>query len=432
MTQITADQAWPADLEHTPALRRENVMMEAGRGLGTSGLMLVLGAIGLALTAAGGLFLGNARQALAAYLMGLAVVTGLSLGGLFFTMAYHLTQAGWSVTVRRQSENLAAMVLPCFVLFLVFMAIELAGGGVLSSWLVTHVAQEEHHLLQPKQVFLNIPLVVLRSLVYFGIWVYLATRLRGLSLQQDRTGDKWLSNKARFTSSWGMLAFALSVAFFAFDWLMALTDFRFFSTMWGVYFFAGCVFASVPVVVIVLHSLLRAGKLKGAVTSEHFHDLGKFMFGFTVFWAYIAFGQYFLIWYSNIPEETAFYNARNVGVWHGLSLVLGLGHFVLPFYVLLWKFIRRSPALLALVAVYMLVMHVADIYWIVRPAVQFVEPGHTPVFADIAKGLWIDLAGILGVMLVWGGLLVRMIVRTPLVPLHDPRIGEALRHRNYV
>jgi len=336
------------------------------------------------------------------------------------------------VTIRRQFENLASMVVPCFVLFLVFMAFELAGGGILSSWLVSDVAQEEQHLLHPKAIFLNVPFVVIRSLIYFGVWAFLATRLRGLSLAQDRTGDKWLTNKARFTSSWGMLVFALSVAFFAFDWLMALTDFRFFSTMWGVYFFAGCAFSSVPLIVIILNSLLRAGKLKGAVTHEHFHDLGKFMFGFTVFWAYIAFSQYFLIWYSNIPEETAFYNARNVGVWHGLSLVLGLGHFVVPFYILLWKVIRRTPALLALVAVYMLVLHVADIYWIIRPSVTFTEPGHVPVFADIASRLWIDLAGILGVMLLWGGLLVRVIVKVPLVPLHDPRMSEALHHRNYV
>jgi hypothetical protein len=432
VTQITAEQSWPADLERTPALRRENVMLEAGRGVGLSGLMILLGAIGIAVTAGGGFFLHKAREALAAYLIGLAVVLGLSLGGLFFTMAFHLTQAGWAVSIRRQFENLASMVLPCFVLFLLFMAADLAGGGILSSWLVDRVAEPEAHLLHAKSAYLNLPFVVGRSLVYFAIWIFLARRLRGLSLEQDRTGDKWLSNKARFTCSWGMLAFALSVAFFSFDWLMALTDFRFFSTMWGVYYFAGCAFSSVPLIVIVLSTLLRAGKLQGAVTNEHFHDLGKLMFGFTVFWAYIAFSQYFLIWYSNIPEETAFYNARNIGVWHGLSLVLGLGHFVVPFYILLWKVIRRTPSLLALVAVYMIVLHVADIYWIVRPAVQFLAPGQVPTFADIGPGLWLDAAGILGVMLLWGGLLIRTIIRAPLVPLHDPRMPEALHHRNYV
>jgi hypothetical protein len=431
MTQITADQAWPADLGHTPALRRENVTMEAGRGAMLSNGLLFAGVVGLLLTAAGG-FIVNERQAVAAYLMGLAIVTGISLGGLFFVMAFHLTQAGWAATIRRQFENLASMVLPCFVLFAVFLAIELARGGVLVSWMVRHVAEEESHFLIWKSPYLNVTFVIIRTLVYFGLWIYLSRRLRGLSLEQDRTGDKWLSNKARFTSSWGMLAFALSVAFFAFDWLMATTDFRFFSTMWGVYYFAGCVFSSVPLIVIVLNWLRNSGKLRGAVTDEHFHDLGKFMFGFTVFWAYIAFSQYFLIWYSNIPEETAYYNARNIGVWHGLSLVLGIGHFIVPFYILLWKFIRRSPALLALVAAYMLLMHVADIYWIVRPAVQFVQRGHIPALGDILPGVWIDLAGILGVMLVWGGLLVRTIVRAPLVAVHDPRMPEALQHRNYV
>lgn len=435
MTQVAADHPQfgdraPAGHGHAPALDLPSVTLETGRGSGLSTILLIIGGISLAAVAFGG-FVIDARQALAAYLMGVAIVTGLSLGALFFTMAFHLTAAGWSVTIRRQFENVASMVLPCFVFFLIFMAIDLAGGGILSSWLNPAVIAEGH-LIDTKDPYLNVPFVVGRSLVYFGLWIFLARRLRGLSLQQDSTGDKWLTNKARFMCSWGMLAFALSVAFFSFDWLKALTDYRFFSTMWGVYFFAGCAFSSIPLIVIILNVLLRAGKMRGAVNQEHFHDLGKFMFGFTVFWAYIAFSQYFLIWYSNIPEETAFYNARNVGVWHSLSLVLGIGHFLIPFYVLLWKFIRRSPALLGAVAVYMLLLHAADIYWIIRPAVHFVQPGQVPEAGPVLAGLWLDLAGILGVVLVYAGILIRVIASAPLVPLHDPRIGEALRHRNYV
>ena len=266
----------------------------------------------------------------------------------------------------------------------------------------------------------------MRVVFYALLWSYLVWKLWGYSTEQDRTGDKWLTNRARFTSSWGMLAFALSTAFASFDLLMSL-DWRFFSTMWGVYYFAGAAFSSVPVVVIVLALLRRAGKLKGAVGEEHLHDLAKLMFGFTVFWAYIAFSQYFLIWYRAIPEETSFFLARKTGGWESLSIFLCVGHFILPFYILLWRFVRRSFALLALMASWAILMEAVDIYWIVRPMVYAGQPDSVRL-----GSIWLDVAGIGGVMLVFAGLLARRVASGPLVPLRDPRVNEALHHANYV
>ncbi len=409
------------------ALAPENITLAPSRVGPLSMGLLAGGAAGLAVTVFGGL--GNPQHAMGAALMGLIIILSLSLGSLFFVMAFHLTAAGWSVTIRRQLENMMMMLPVCFGFFAVFAGIEIFSGGILMSWLSPPVAEADAYLLHHKEAFLNTPWLIGRTLLYFGIWTYLARRMWNFSREQDRTGDKWLTNKARFHSSYGMLMFALSVAFFSFDWLKALADFRFFSTMWGVYFFAGSIFATVPALVIILALLKRAGVLKDAVNEEHLHDLGKFCFAFTVFWGYIAFSQYFLIWYSNIPEETAFYVARRNPPWEGLTIALCIGHFILPFFILLWRQVRRSATLLALVGVYMLAMHILDIYWIIRPAIAFVPgSGHEQVMPTI----WLDAAGVIGVVGIYAGLLARQITKSPLVPLNDPRMGEALAHKNYV
>jgi hypothetical protein len=269
---------------------------------------------------------------------------------------------------------------------------------------------------------------VLRAIGYFFVWMLLSWLLWGYSKEQDATGDKWISNRMARMSTWGMLLFALATAFAAFDWMMSM-DYRFFSTIWGVYYFAGAAYSSLGLVVVILAMCRRAGKLKGLVTEEHFHDLAKLMFAFTVFWAYIAFSQYFLIWYANIPEETAFMLARKTGGWEHYSTLLVVGHFILPFFILLWRFVRRSMVLLAAIGVWMMAMHVMDIAWIVRPFVY--GPAE---FADKVRldRIWLDLAGIVGVLGIFLGLVVRNVFSGPLVATRDPRLPEALHHRNYV
>lgn len=412
--------------DHGPALARDNVTLANGSGL-SIGLMLAGGAL-LSVTVAAGLTMENAgRQALAAVHIGVMSCLALCLGGMFFVMCFHLTGAGWSATVRRQFENLMSLIWFPTALFIIIVMLEMSvTKGLLFTWLSSDVTRGDV-LLAEKSAFLNPLFFGVRVAFYALLWWYLAWKLWSFSTEQDRTGDKWLTNRARFTSSWGMLAFALSTAFAAFDLLMSL-DWRFFSTMWGVYYFAGAAFSSVPVVVIVLALLRRAGKLKGAVTDEHLHDLAKLMFGFTVFWAYIAFSQYFLIWYANIPEETSYFLARKTGGWETLSIFLCIGHFVLPFYILLWRFVRRSFALLSVMAAWAVLMEVIDIYWIVRPMV-YASDAHDRVHPGM---IWLDAAGIGSVMLIFAGLLARRVASGPLVPLRDPRLKEALRHANYV
>jgi hypothetical protein len=429
-----------ADAEHAQmSMGPDNIGAPAGAGAWSMAL-LVIGGIGLAITAAAGFGMGFARHALAVYHIGVMAALAICLGSLFWVMVFHLTGAGWSVTLRRQFENLMSLTPIVAAMAVVTLVIEMFSGGMLFAWM--RPENRADILLAHKSAYLNPMFFMIRAAIYVLAWSYLSWRLTRYSTEQDRTADRWLTNRARFTSSWGMLVFALTVAFAAFDWLMSM-DYRFFSTMWGVYFFAGAIYSAIPAVVLMLAWLKRRQRLTGLVTEEHAHDLGKLMFGFTVFWAYIAFGQYFLIWYANIPEETQFYIVRKWGAWRNLSILLVVGHFILPFYIMLWLFVRRTWKMLALMAVWAIFMEVVDMYWIIRPFVygdllgQYLDEvtrGVTPTVDPIRlpSMLWLDIAGVVGPLGLLFGLYFRRMAAGPLIPINDPRLPEAIHHRNYV
>lgn len=429
MTQLTAD-AYHDGHDHPgpasfPEMRAENINMPAGAGRGAAGLLMIVGLIGIAVTAIAGFAMPNmAKHAIAAYHVGVMACLGISLGGLFLTLVTHLMGAGWSVTIRRQMENLAGQIPICLLLLVPTLAIEILTGGKIFMWMGDAFAGD--HALEAKAPYLNLAFFLIRAVIYAVVWVSLVRLMRGYSLRQDRTGDKWITNRARRSSSWGMLLFALTTAFAGFDWLMGV-DFRFFSTMWGVYFFAGGVFGAVAMLILMLSRIKAAGRLQGLVTEEHYHDLGKLLFTFTVFWAYISFSQYFLIWYSNIPEETAYFLARKQGGWEKLFLLLCLGHFIAPFLILIFRGVKKSLTLLPLVALWAILIHILDIFYIVRPMVY---PGQPDAIG--LPGLWIDAAAIIGVVALWASFLVRRVCSGVLVPTHDPRLAEAIHHRNYV
>ena len=408
-----------------PEMAEDNVRADKAKlsALGTT--LAIAGAVGLAVLVLGGVSVGW-KHAVASYIVGVASVLAITLGSMFWLMVFDLTNAGWHATIKRQWQNIMAQAPLCVLLLAPYVIFEVASGGTLLTWMNEEL--KGTFLIDWKEPFLNVGFFIVRFAIYSGIWIFLSRRLFALSLEQDRTGDRWLSRKARFMSGWGVLALALTLTFAAFDYLMSM-DYRFFSTMWGVYFFAGGAGASVATLILVLTALRSMGRLKGLVGEEHFADLGKMLFAFCVFWAYIGFSQYFLIWYANIPEETAYFLHRQQGGWMTLSFILVAGKFLLPFALLLFRPIKRSRWALPAVAVWLLVMHVLDMVWIVRPMVYVGDmidqnPG--------VGGWWLDLFGIGGVVLVWTGLLIRRIGAHPLIPLRDPRLDEGIAHKNYV
>ncbi len=344
------------------------------------------------------------------YLVSFAFFLSISLGGLFFVLLEHCTRAGWSVVARRVAEAVAANV---WVMAVLAIPIVL-GMDHLYHW--TDAAAVAHDpLLEGKVAFLNPTFWLIRLVIYFVIWGAMASFLYRTSLAQDASGDPGLTLRMERVSAPGMVLFALSLNFAAFDLLMSL-DPHWFSTIFGVYYFAASVVAFFAVMPKILYFLQMRGILKNAVTVEHYHDFGKLLFAFVVFWAYIAFSQYMLIWYANVPEETEWFLKRQTGEWTTVSMLLIFGHFVLPFLLLVSRFIKRRPPLLVVTGGFVAAMCWVDMYWLVIP--EF-SPG-------VARFGWLDILCFLGMNGVWSAALVWRLGRHSAIAEKDPRLEESL------
>ena len=377
--------------------------------------------VGVALLVVGGLAAGalgatsgdGGRSFFFGYLLNYAFVLSLALGALCFVMLQHVTHAGWSVVVRRLAEGVAQTMPLMAVLFLPL----LLAMPELYRWAAVGGAAGDP-VLAGKAAYLNVPFFVARWAVYLLVWIYLARFFFRRSVAQDTSGDPLETVAMQRRAAVGLVVYAFTLTFASFDLLMSLEP-DWYSTMFGVYYFSGAmvgVFALLPVMVWVLQ---RGGVMTRAVTREHSHDMGKLLFAFIVFWAYIAFSQYMLIWYGNIPEETAFFLRRQTGGWGWIGLVLVFGHFFVPFLALLSRTPKRRLGMLAGVAVWVLAMHWVDVYWLVVPQES----------ASLALPL-VDLALLVafsGAFLVW---VATVLARVSLIPERDPRLAESLTFEN--
>jgi len=346
------------------------------------------------------------------YLTSFFYMMSLALGGLFFTAIQHVTNAGWSVNVRRISESFMAFLPMGFVLGIVF----LFGAPQIYSWLdPAAVAQDP--LLQHKSGYLNQTFFWIRFVGFFVVWIVLSKLMVGNSLKQDETGDESLTVKNVKISVIGILVFALTYSFFSVDTIMAL-EAHWFSTIFGVYAFSGLFQSTVALMILIALYLIKKGQLKGIVTMDHMHDLGKFLFGFTVFWAYIAFSQFMLIWYANLPEETFFFVPRSTGSWAWVSVALIVFKFIVPFFALLPKWAKRTPNHLSMVCYLILIMQYIDIFWVVYP--HYDEH-------SVALGLP-EILMFLGFMGVFLYTITRFLSKHSVVAFRDPRKHESDHH----
>ena len=374
-------------------------------------IFMACAAVGLALSAAG--YLTDPKHFAHSWLVGFVNVWTICMGGLFFTIIHHLTKASWSVGPRRVMEWLSRGLPACAVVFLPILAF----SKDLFVWMRPEAAHDE--LIQSKTAYLNQPFFLVRVVVYFGLWILLSAFFAGKSRAQDASGDRTLSERMQARAAPSAVVFALSITFAGFDWLMSL-DPHWFSTMFGVYIFAGALVGSHAVLAL---ATLRINKERwggDVVTTEHQHDVGKYLFAWVVFWAYIGFSQFMLIWYANIPEETIFYRHRWEHGWSVVSLTLVIGHFVLPFLILLSRTAKRT-GILAIGAVLLLAMHYVDIYWLVMPS-----------FSHHFHPSWIDLGGLLAPLGLVGTWVSRRVLVDPVVPMKDPYLAEAMKAENLV
>ncbi len=360
---------------------------------------------------------GGLEHFLHSYLMNVCFVVSISVGALFFVILQHLTRAQWSVVVRRLAELIAATLPWLLIFFVPLLLLLLFGDSRFYSWKDPSL-READTLVAGKVAYLNAPFFTLRTLVYFAVWIVLARFFWTRSVRQDATGDAKLTLQMQKWSGPAMMALAVTVCFAAFDWLMSL-DPHWFSTIYGVYFFSGATVGFFAFVTLVALLLERAGALRGALTSEHYHDLGKFLFGFLFFWAYIAFSQYLLLWYANIPEETGWFLVRQNGGWEWVSLLLVLGH-ALPFCGLMSRASKRNRRVLAGWAAWLLLMHWVDLYWLVMPSYS---PDRMPLSI-------VDAFMVLGVGGLYLSMVIRIARRRSLVPTGDPRLSQSLAFHN--
>jgi hypothetical protein len=275
------------------------------------------------------------------------------------------------------------------------------------------------HLLDSKRAYLNWNFFLLRSIFYFAFFIAAAWLFRRLSIRQDRDGNPGFTLNMRRLAFISLPLFAISLTFGTYDWLLGL-EWKWFSTMWGPYIFAGAAGSSMSLLVLVTTALRKAGYLKETVTTEHYHVMGKWMLSFTVFWAYIGFSQYMLIWYANIPEETEYFIRRNIESWNTLTIFLVVGRFFIPFAILLMRSPKKKPHRLCLVAGWIIFMQMIDMYIVVLPVIHG---------TGVHVSIW-DFVPLLGIGATLAFFYLWIVRKSSLFPNRDPRLLESLHTIN--
>jgi hypothetical protein len=324
-------------------------------------------------------------------------------------MLHHLSGGAWGFVIRRALESGARTLLLMALLFIPL----LFGLPELYLWARPEVVAGDA-LLQHKSPYLNAPFFITRTAVYFLVWIVLAALVTRWSLQQDRTASPSLTRRLQLLSGPGLVLYALTMTFASIDWAMSLEP-HWFSTIYGVMFIVGQVLSALALMIPVAGWLAAYEPLAQVVSPTPFHDLGNLLLAFVMLWAYMAFSQYLIIWSGNLPEEIPWYLHRMQGGWQWLGLILLLGHFVVPFCLLLSRRTKRRAWVLSRVAIAVLCMRLVDLFWLVVPAFH---PSGLSVH-------WLDIVAPVGVGGLWVAAGVWQLRGKPLLPLHDPRVESA-------
>jgi hypothetical protein len=346
-----------------------------------AGKALSIGLVGLGLTALGLLISGPAKVA-HAYLVGVSYWTAIAIGMLLMVLIHHIFDASWSTVIRRQWEHglaafkwLAVLFVPLILASLFFQK------DLVWPWMnpehMMHGGHSVGHdpLYVKKSGFLNVNAFVVGTLVFFALWMWLSARLRKASFTQDSDGDVKWTRTNRMTAAFGIPITALTLTAAAIFWIKSL-EYHWFSTMYGVWFFANCIRGALACGVLIMVWLYHRGDYKGIINTNHFHSIGQLMLAFTVFWAYVTFSQYFLIWNANVPEETFWYNLRELNhdgstnQWWYVGLVILFGHFFLPFFALLSYRFKITKHIIRRIALWILGVILIDLCYNILPALK--------------------------------------------------------------
>ncbi len=403
-----------------------------------AGRALAVGFAGLALTALGALISPDRHGIAMSYLVGVTYWTAIAIGMLLMILIHHITDSSWSVVLRRQWEHGLAAFKWLALLFLPLLVLAWLKPGYVWPWMDLKHELHGHGtvgtdiLYQKKAVLLNLPVFTGATIVFFLSWIGLSAWLRKASFTQDSDGDVKWTYSSRKAAALGLPVAALTLTFAAIFWVKSL-EYHWFSTMYGVWFFANCVRGALCSGVLIMVWLYHRGDYRGIVNSNHFHSIGQLMLAFTVFWAYVTFSQYFLIWNANVPEETFWYNLRELNhdgttnQWWYVGLVILFGHFVVPFLLLLSYRFKVTPHIIRRIACWVLTIILIDLCYNILPALK---DGHGDSRPFLSVNLLWVLTSVIGVggVCVWAYL--RSFPTTKLIPTRDPRIGECLSHHD--
>ncbi len=379
--------------------------------LGVGGLIVLLGA----LVSFFGLKDGGKHFAFS-YLVAYMFCLSICLGGLFLVLVHHLFDAGWSVPIRRFNEHIATLLFPWMAILWIPIALL---RKHLYAWM-SHDAHADHALHAKQPLFTEAGFFIV-SAACFVIWWFLSNGLRSWSIKQDTMGGALPTYKMRSYSYWGIFAFAVTLTLAVVMWMKGMQH-EWFSTMYGVYYFAGSVWMTLGMVYVITAVLNRQRILTDVLHEHQFYFIGTLMFAFTVFYAYIHFAQYFIIWNGNIPEETFWYLIREKGTWFYVGLVIIFGHFFAPFLGLLRIDLKSVFPYIAAIACWNWLMHYFDMSFNIKPVLY--PEGNISAWAWI----WLDF-GCIAFML---GLLAKVFLAkfasAAPYPLKDPRLIEAMGH----
>ena len=378
--------------------------------IAVGGLLAVVGLL-VSLKVDGG------RQFAFSWLLAFMFCLSFCLGALFLVLAHHLFDAGWSVPIRRFNEHIASLLFPWMAIFFVPIA---AFARTLYSWMGSAEQAHPDHALRAKAALFNIPTFYLVAAGCFLVWWVLTRGLRYWSLEQDKSGEARCTYKMRFYSYWGIFAFAATLTLAAIMWMKGL-EHEWFSTMYGVIYFASSAWVALAVSYVITMVLHRQDVLTEVLHEHQYYFIGSLMFAFTVFYAYVHFAQYFIIWNGNMPEETFWYVIRDSGAWWWLGLVIIFGHFFIPFLALLRIDVKSVFPYMAAICVWMWLMQYVDLAFNILPVANADHRFPWPWF-------WLPIACIAFM----GGLLVKAFLAKYAAaapyPIKDPRLIEAMGH----
>ncbi|HKX30075.1 MAG TPA: hypothetical protein VJ302_20465, partial [Blastocatellia bacterium] len=368
---------------------------------------LIIGVIGAALCAAGAFF--RPVLFLQSYLFGYLFVLGLALGCMAILMMQYLTGGDWGVVIRRILEA-AMRTLPWVAVG--FLPIAL---GMRALYVWARPASDGAAAPDYRTEYLNMPFFIVRTVVYFAVWLTMAYLLDRWARRQERADDPRSMIKLRAISGPGLVLYAATITFASFDWVMSLNP-EWYSTIFGLLIIGGQALSAMAFVILVAVLLSGREPMARVFRPRHFHDLGKLLLAFLMIWAYLSFSQLLIIWSGDLPHEIPFYTSRLLTSWRWVGVLLVALHFALPFVLLLSRDLKRHAAMLAAVAGSVIAMRVVDLFWLV-----------TPEFHRRGLGVdWLDPVTVVGIGGLWLAVFIWQLKARPLLPLRDPDLASAL------